>query len=215
MKNKVIIVDDHLLFSRGLGSLINSFDNYEVIFTFKNGAELVDKFSAGLKIPDIILLDVRMPIMDGIATMKWLKKYKPSAKVISISMENDEKTVIAMIRNGAKGYLLKDTEPAILQKALDTVLEKGYFHTELVTSSLMHALDDNDNGSSKIELKERELELLKLACEEKTYKEIAAEMCLSPKTVDNYRQDIFEKLGVKNRIGMVIYAVKHGIYVIE
>lgn len=214
MKNKVVIVDDHLLFSRGLSSLINSFEDYEVIFTFKNGAELVDKFTSGLDMPDIILLDVNMPIMNGIATMKWLKKYKPTAKVITISMEDDEKIIISMIRNGAKGYLLKDTEPVILKTALDTVLKKGYFHTELVTTSLMHALD-NDKTATKIELKDREIELLKLVCEEKTYKEIADLMFLSPKTIDNYRQDLFVKLGVKNRIGMVIYAVKHGIYAIE
>ncbi len=212
MKNKVIIVDDHTLFARGLGSLIDTFAEYEVQFTFTNGSELVDKFSAGLEIPAIILLDVKMPIMDGVATMKWLKKYKPEAKVLSISMEDDERTIITMIRNGAKGYLLKDTEPAILKTALDTVLAKGYYHTELVTNTLMHALDDEHLEVNTVELKERELEFLKLACEEKTYKEIAMQMCLSPKTIDNYRHVLFEKLGVKNRIGLVIYAVKNGIY---
>jgi len=211
MKNKVIIVDDHTLFARSLGSLIDTFPEYKVQFTFNNGSELVDKFSAGLEVPAVILLDVKMPIMDGLTTMKWLKKYKPTARVISISMEDDETTIINMIRNGAKGYLLKDTEPAILKKALDTVIEKGYFHTELVTNSLMRALDQDNNDSKTIEIKERELEFLKLACEEKTYREIAEDMCLSPKTVDNYRHVLFEKLGVRNRIGLVIYAVKNRI----
>ncbi len=214
MKNKVIIVDDHTLFTRALGSLIDTFPEYEVQFTFNNGSELVDKFAAGLAVPAIILLDVKMPIMDGIATMKWLKKYKPEAKVISISMEDDEKTIISMIRNGAKGYLLKDTEPALLKTALDTVLAKGYYHTELVTNSLMNALDNDKIKLDTVEIKARELEFLKLACEEKTYREIATQMCLSPKTVDNYRHILFEKLGVKNRIGLVIYAVKNGIFIV-
>ncbi len=211
MKHNVIIVDDHLLFARGLAGLINTFDEYEVLFTLKNGAELVDKFGSGMVIPGIILLDVNMPIMDGVSTMKWLKKYKPEAKVIAISMEDDEETILNMIRNGAKGYLLKDTEPVLLKQALDTVLEKGYFHTELVTNSLMHALDSDDEDIKIVEFNEKELEFVKLACKENTYKEIAEIMCLSPKTIDNYRQNVFDKIGVRNRIGMVIYAIKNKI----
>jgi len=216
MKNKIIIVDDHTLFARALGGLIDSFAEYEVQFIFNNGAELVDKFTAGLAVPEIILLDVKMPIMDGISTMKWLKKYKPTAKVISISMEDDETTILSMIRNGAKGYLLKDTEPSIFKKALDTVLKKGYYHTELVTNSLTQALKNETNTTeSNRFLKDREIEFLKLLCEEKTYREIATAMVLSPKTIDNYRESLFNKLKVRSRIGLVIYAIKNNIYTIR
>ena len=208
--NEVIIVDDHLLFARSLASLVDSYDDYTVKFTFQNGSELVDKLSAGMKLPAIILLDVKMPVMDGIATMKWLKKYQPDAKVLALSMEDDEQTILSMLRNGAKGYLLKDIQPTLLKKALDTVVEQGYFHTEQVANTLMKSLN-NDTKNKEIQLKENEIRFIKLACEEKTYKEIADEMFLSPKTIDGYRQHLFEILRVKNRIGLVMYAIKHKI----
>jgi len=211
MNNDVIIVDDHTLFARSLANLIDTFPEYQVKFTFKNGAELVDKLAAGMKLPAIILLDVKMPVMDGIATMKWLKKYQPDAKVLALSMEDDEKTILSMLRNGAKGYLLKDIHPTMLKKALDTVLSQGYFHTAEVTSTLMNSLNDETNSNKQIQLKENEIRFIKLACEEKTYKEIADEMFLSPKTIDGYRQHLFEILDVKNRVGLVMYAIKNKI----
>ena len=207
--NKVIIVDDHTLFARSLAGLVNTFPDYTVVETFSNGAELVDQLSSGMNIPDIILLDVKMPIMDGIATMKWLKKYHPFAKVLTLSMEDDEQTIIAMLRNGAKGYLLKDTQPDILKQALDTILSQGYYHTELVTNALMHSLHGEQKPEDELNLKENELKFIRLACEEKTYKEIADEMNLSPKTIDGYRQQLFDKLNIKNRTGLVIFALKH------
>lgn len=210
MKTKeVIIVDDHVLFARSLASLVESFPDYSVKYTFKNGSELVDKFSSGMLLPNIILLDVKMPIMDGISTMKWLKKHQPEARVLALSMEDDEVTILSMLRNGARGYLLKDIQPVLLKKALDTVIDKGYFHTEQVANTLMKSLIVGKDDKEKIVLKENELTFIRLACEEKTYKEIAEEMFLSPKTIDGYRQHLFDLLGVKNRIGLVIYAIKN------
>lgn len=210
MKTKeVIIVDDHVLFARSLASLVESYEEYNVKYTFQNGSELVDKLASGMALPDIILLDVKMPIMDGIATMKWLKKYQPEAKVLALSMEDDEATILSMLRNGARGYLLKDIQPVLLKKALDAVVDQGYFHTEQVTSTLMKSLNSGEPVEEAIQLKENELRFIKLACEEKTYKEIAEEMFLSPKTIDGYRQHLFEVLGVKNRIGLVIYAIRN------
>lgn len=211
MKHDVIIVDDHILFARSLAGLIDTFPEYQVKFTFNNGSELVDKMAAGMELPAIILLDVKMPIMDGIATMKWLKKHQPDAKVLALSMEDDEQTILAMLRNGAKGYLLKDIHPTLLKKALDTVLEQGYFHTEQVTSTLMNSLNEGKDVKNQIKLKENEIRFIKLACEEKTYKEIADEMFLSPKTIDGYRQHLFEILEVKNRVGLVMWAIKNKI----
>ncbi len=211
MKHEVIIVDDHLLFARSLAGLVDSYDEYFVKHTFKNGSELVDKFSTGMKIPAIILLDINMPVMDGVTTMKWLKKYQPKAKVLALSMEDNEQTVLSMLRHGARGYLLKDIQPVLLKKALDTVLNQGFFHTESVTRTLMNSLNDDTDQEATIELKESELTFLKLACEEKTYREIADEMFKSPKTIDGYRQHLFEILGVKNRIGLVMYAIRNGI----
>ena len=209
--HEVIIVDDHLLFARSLASLVDSYDEYTVKYTFRNGSELVDKLAAGMALPAIILLDVKMPIMDGIATMKWLKKHHPDARVLALSMDDDEQTILSMLRNGAKGYLLKDIQPSLLKKALDTVLEQGYFHTEQVVNTLMKSLNEDAKKNDRIQLKENEIRFIKLACEEKTYKEIADEMFLSPKTIDGYRQHLFEILEVKNRIGLVLYAIRHGI----
>jgi len=209
--NDVIIVDDHVLFARSLASLVDSYEDYSVKFTFKNGAELVDKFEAGMELPAIFLLDVKMPVMDGIATMKWLKENRPEAKVLALSMEDDERTILSMLRNGAKGYLLKDIQPDLLKKALDTVVDQGYFHTEQVAKTLMNSLNGKENIKEPNKLKENEITFIKLACQEKTYKEIAEEMFLSPKTIDGYRQHLFEVLGVKNRIGLVMYAVKNNI----
>jgi len=214
MKNEVIIVDDHLLFARSLAGLIDSYDDYMVKHTFKNGSELVDKFSSGMKVPAIILLDINMPVMDGIATMKWLKKYQPTAKVLALSMEDDEQTILTMLRNGAKGYLLKDIQPTLLKKALDTVLDQGYFHTEEVTKTLMKSLNQDEIQNKKVHIKDNEMRFMILACEEMTYKEIADEMCLSPKTIDGYRQNLFEILHVKNRVGLVVYAIKNGYYIV-
>ena len=209
MQHEIIIVDDHLLFARSLAGLIDSYEEYTVKHTFTNGSELVDKFSSGMKVPAVILLDINMPIMDGIATMKWLKKYQPNAKVLALSMEDNEQTVLAMLRNGAKGYLLKDIQPILLKKALDTVIEQGFFHTQEVTNTLMKSL--NSDTEDSVQLKDNELQFIKLACEEKTYKEIADIMCKSHKTIDGYRQHLFEILEVKNRIGLVMYAIKNGI----
>lgn len=210
--NRVIIVDDHVLFARSLASLINTFEEYEVVETFSNGAELVDKLSSGMEDPSLILLDVKMPIMDGIATIRWLKKYRPFAKVLALSMEDDEQTILSMLRNGAKGYLLKDTQPQVLKQALDTVLSQGYFHTELVAHVLMNSLQsDEPQPEIDLDLKENELKFIRLACEEKSYKEIAEEMSLSPKTIDGYRQHLFTRFNVKNRVGLMIFALKNNL----
>jgi DNA-binding NarL/FixJ family response regulator len=207
----IIIVDDHVLFARSLAGLVNTFPNYKVAETYNNGAELVDALTSGLAEPSLILLDMKMPIMDGIATMKWLKKYHPFIKVLALSMEDDEQTILAMLRNGAKGYLLKDTQPDLLHLAMDSVIEHGYFHTELVTHVLMHSLHEKTTPEQEFSLKENEITFIKLACEEKTYKEIADEMNLSPKTIDGYRQQLFDKLNIKNRTGLVIFALKNKI----
>ncbi|MEE1898295.1 response regulator [Flavobacterium rakeshii] len=206
-KIKIIIVDDHLLFSQSLSYLVGSFENFEVAGIYNNGKEFITAVKGGIKLPDIVLLDVNMPIMDGIETMKWIKQNHPDQKVIALSVNNDEDTVMRMITNGAKGYLLKDTDPKNFKEALEEVYSRGFYYSEMVSGYLINKLN-NDN---KIVLKEREIEFIKLACTEKTYKEIADGMCLSPKTIDGYRENLFHKLEIKTRIGLVLYAIKHKI----
>jgi len=209
-KKEIIIVDDHMLFADGLSKLVNSLPEYISDKIFKNGQELIEYLSRSDQMPDIILLDVKMPVMDGVETMKWIHQNMPGLKVLVLSMENNDDVIIEMIKYGAGGYLLKDIDPVNLEKALDIIDEQGYYYTEMVTNVLLQKLDKGDN-KAVYDFKENELKLIQLACSEKTYSEIADEMCLSPKTIEGYRQVIFQKMGVKSRVGMVIYAIKNGI----
>jgi two-component system, NarL family, invasion response regulator UvrY len=214
-KNKiqVSLVDDHVLLRNGLASLISSFEEYEVLFEADNGIQLQQKFNhAGL--PDLVLMDINMPEMDGFATAQWLKQTFPLIKVIALSMYDNENSIIKMFKAGAKGYILKDSEPAELKRALDAVMTKGYYYSELVTGKLIHTINKMDEAEeikSSAQLTGREVEFLKLACTEMTYKEIADKMFLSPRTIDGYRDDLFEKLNIKTRVGLVMYAIKNGI----
>lgn len=149
-----------------------------------------------------------MPVMDGLSAMKWVKENRPDLKVIALSVNDDEEIIIKMITNGAKGYLLKDTSPEIFKEAIESVIEKGFYFTELVSGMLVNKVNKDDK---KISLKEKEIVFIKHACTEMTYKEIASEMCLSPKTIDGYRESLFDKLEIKTRIGLVLYAVKNKI----
>ncbi|MGH2664958.1 response regulator transcription factor [Flavobacterium sp.] len=207
-KIKITIVDDHLLFSQSLSFLIGSFKEFTVIGNYNNGKEFINSFSEEAETPDIVLLDVNMPIMDGHETIKWLKENNPGLKVLALSVNDDEDTIMKMITNGAKGYLLKDTHPNTFKEALLEVFNKGFYYSEMVSGFLINKLGNNEN---KITLKDREVEFIKLACSEKTYKEIADGMCLSPKTIDGYRENLFQKLEIKTRIGLVLYAIKHKI----
>lgn len=206
----IIIVDDHVLFSQALNGLVSNFDEFNVVIVLKNGKELVDYFSKENKQPQIVLLDIQMPIMNGIEAAQWLKDNKPEIKVLALSMEADEDTILKMLRAGAKGYLLKDIHPSVLQHALKEVHSTGFYYTENVTNTLLNSIHNKEKPTA-IKLKDRELEFLKLACTERTYKEIAEVMFLSPKTIDNYREALFEKLDAKTRIGLVLYAIREKI----
>ena len=210
-KHTVAIIDDHMLFAQSLKSLINTFEDFEVIHYASNGQAFIEELKKADKIPEIALMDMNMPIMDGADTTYWLDKNYPTIKVLALSMDDDENSILRMIRNGAKGYLLKDIHPDILIEALNGVLKDGFYHTKRVSDTLVNSLHTDPKKKSKIELQERELEFLKLASTEMTYKEIASVMNLSPKTIDGYREQLFKKLDAKNRVGLVIYAIKNGI----
>lgn len=206
-KHTLAIVDDHLLFGSSLEKLINTFDEFTVQFMARNGVELQKELANQKTHPDIILLDHNMPVMNGYETVKWLTENHPKIKVLALSVEDNEKTILKMIREGAKGYFLKDIHPDELKEALLIVMEKGYYYSEQVTASMVNAL--HPNSENTIKLKENERTFLQLACSEMTYKEIADVMNLSPKTIDGYRQELFNKLRIKNRVGLVIYALKN------
>lgn len=208
-KITVVIADDHLLFAQALEDLINTFCNFEVMYHVSNGQELIKKLENKEHIPDIALIDIQMQEMDGIKLTKWLKKNTPSVNVIGLSMSDDEDTITKMLKAGAKSYLTKDITSAILKDAFKNVIENGFFYSSCITPSILGSL--RRKKDLDFELKDREIEFLKLACTEKTYKEIAHEMLLSPKTIDGYRETLFEKLKIKSRVGLVIFAIKNKI----
>lgn len=211
MKKNVFIIDDHDLFCRSLEMMINSFEDYHVVFCGHNGQDLISRLQDKLKSkPDIVLLDLNMPVMNGIETMDWISIHHPELNILVLSMMDNEDLILKMIKKGVKGYLLKDISPQILLKALDDTLNYGFYHSEKVTRTLVKSL--NHEKLIEIDLKDKEFQFLKYACTEMTYKEIAEIMKLSPKTIDGYRDTLFEKLEVKSRIGLVLYAVKHGLY---
>jgi two-component system, NarL family, invasion response regulator UvrY len=214
-KLNIALVDDHVMLRNGLANLITNMNDYNVIFQSDNGLEFVKEVGNNSYEPDIVLLDVNMPQMDGYETAKWIRSNLPFTKVLVLSMFDDEKSIIKMLRYGAKGYILKDGDPEQLAAALYDVVHKGYHYTDLVNGKLIHAiskLDEDDFNNTENKFTAREIELLKLCCSEMTYKEIANIMCVSVRTVEGYRDSLFEKLDLKTRVGLVLYAIKSKIF---
>ncbi|MFB9843987.1 response regulator [Mucilaginibacter ginsenosidivorans] len=208
MKTSLAIVDDHKLFLKSLAVLVATFDDYEVLFCSDNGKDFTEKVNPKRK-PDIVLLDNNMPDMNGFDTVLWLKAHYPDIRVIILSMNHNEETVIKMVRNGISGYVLKDAEIEEFRSALDTVRSGGLHYPRFVTNYLVKHTARVAETSPVSPLRGREIEFLRLAATELTYKEIADRMCLSAKTIDGYREDLFRKLEVKNRVGLAMYAVHH------
>jgi len=213
-KTSVALVDDHTLLRKGLANLVRNYSDYAVLFEADNGKEFIKELKLE-SLPDIVLLDINMPTMDGYETALWIKHHYPEIRVLALSMYDNEQSIIRMMKNGAKGYILKDIDPVEFKMALDSVIKKGFYYSELVTGKLIHAVNAIDEGDhplqTLVKLNQRELQFLKLVCTELTYREIAEQMFLSPRTIDGYRDDLFDKLKVKTRVGLVMYAIKNGI----
>jgi DNA-binding NarL/FixJ family response regulator len=202
---QIALVDDHRLFRSGIAALVNNFHRYNVLFEAGDGEEMMKKINPRLK-PDIVLLDINMPKMDGITTARWLRNAHPDIKIVVLSMYEDAEKVLTMVRMGVKGYLLKDSEPDEFETALFKVSQNEIYYPAFVTRHLIHNINTDFNISK---LNSREIEFLKLASTELTYKEIADHMCISSRTVDGYRDQLFEKLQIKSRIGLVLFSIKN------
>lgn len=208
-KINVAIVDDHVLFTGALSEMVNQLEKYIVSFRAENGKDFIQKIQSDeYTMPEIILLDLSMPVMDGFETLMWIKSQKLKCKVLVLSMNDDEQGIVRSIRFGANGYLLKNVSPSTLQEAMDSIIEEGFYHNDIVSNALLHSMKRKGNTAVD-ELKRNELTFLRLACTDRTYKEIAEEMNLSHKTVDGYRKNLFEKLNVKSRVGLVLFAMQH------
>jgi DNA-binding NarL/FixJ family response regulator len=209
MKTTIAIVDDHELMAKALSGLVQKYEEYEVIYEANNGKELLSRIKLNM-IPDVVLLDISMPEMDGFETALWLKNNYPEIKVIALSMNDKEESIVGMLRNGARGYLLKGCKPFELKQALDAVVQKGFYYTEFVTGQLIKSLNPETlhNPQDALRLNDREKEFIKWSCSDLTYAEIADKMCVSPRTVDGYRESVFQKLNVKSRVSLAMEAVR-------
>ncbi|WP_236849104.1 response regulator [Chryseolinea soli] len=187
-------------------------ENCAILFEADNGFDLQKKIDKK-NLPDIVLMDVNMSGMDGFASVRWLKENYPDIKVLVVSMIEKEETIIQMLKLGVKGYLCKDVEPEELREALKAIAHKGFYYTDFITGKLVHSLqiDGQDKRRDSDLMNEQEKKFLQFACSEMTYHEIADKMFLSPKTIDGYRNSLFEKLNVKSRVGLVMYAVRNRI----
>ncbi len=212
-KIKIAIADDYKIYRDGLKVGLSADDNLEIISEADNGEDLLKLLEVNL--PDVIIMDLKMPIMDGMEATKQVRKKYPSIKVLVVTMYEDDKFIIHLMENGANGYLLKNAEPDEIRRAIYSVHENGYYFNDIVNKALLKKLVLKNNlkpsFNQNIDLTEREQEVLKHICEEKTAAEIGKEIFLSPRSVEGIRQRLIEKIGVRNTAGLVMFAVKHGI----
>lgn len=210
MKITIGITDDHQLFLKSLSILINSFPSFHIILDALNGEHLLQKLSSNKVLPDILLIDVNMPVMDGVKTAQQVAQKYPLVKMVALSMKDDDTTIINMIKAGCCAYLLKDIHPDELEKALLQVYHKGYYNAD--ASNLNYRrLIIKANEEAAFSITEKEKQFLHLACSDLTYKQIAAQMNVSERTVDGYRENLFQKLNVQSRVGMALEAIRRNI----
>lgn len=220
IKIAIAIVDDHNLFRKGLIKLINlgDIDNkYTILFEAVNGIDMKEKLDKKLS-PDIILMDIDMPDMDGYEAVDWLHKYHPDISILVVSMFETEEAIVRMIRLGVKGYLSKDIEVEDMHIALEAIANKGFYYSDFVSGVMASNLQLNTSSGNQSpgsepwsNMTENEREFLKLACTELTYQQIADKMNLSPKTIDGYREALFQRFKTKSRVSLAMYAVKNGL----
>ena len=212
-KIKVAIADDYRIFREGLKVSLSQDEKMDFLFEVDNGEDLLKNIEANK--PDVIIMDLKMPIMDGMEATQLLRKKYQDIKVVVVSMYDDDKFIIHLMEIGANGYLFKNAEPDEIRKAIHAVYENGYYFNDIVNKALLKKLVLKGNikpsFNQNVELTERELQVLKLICEEKTASEIGKEIFLSPRSVEGIRQRLIEKVGVRNSAGLVMFAVKSGI----
>lgn len=214
-KIKLALCDDHNLFRVGMATILSQISDFELILEASNGQELIDKVPR--KTPDVVLLDLQMPVLDGTATADWLREHFPLIKIIILTMHDEDRMVLHLLEKGVSGYLLKDAEPDEVEKAIRKVIDEGVYLNEFVSKAMLRKMTNKTTVvkqpstfyNSKILLSEREKEVLKLICEGLSTAEISERIFLSPRTVEGHRLRILEKTGTKNTAGMVAYAFKN------
>jgi DNA-binding NarL/FixJ family response regulator len=208
------IADDHKIFRNGLKATLGDYPDLKLMIEASNGKELIGQLAS--QVPDVILMDIKMPEMDGMQTTAYLRQHFGQVKVLALSMHNEDKYIVDMMKAGASGYLLKNAEPEEIIEAISTVYNKGFYFNEHLSVTLIKQLVGpgsytEHSNQQNVELNDREIEILKLVCQEYSNQEIADKIFLSVRTVEGYRARLFEKTGSKNLVGLVIFAIKRGI----
>jgi len=206
----IAVVEDVVILRKGVCRILASFPEFNIQLEAGNGREFIDNLREKDQKVDVCLLDINMPEMDGHATILALKKDWPDIKVLVLSIYDDDYNIIRMLRNGANGYILKTCAPEELRHALLEVYHQGFYHSDLVNSHLLHLLHTKSTDGAG-SLSEKDFQFLSYCCSELTYKEIAEIMKLSPRTVEGYRDTLCEKLSIRSRTGLVIYALRIGV----
>ncbi|TWV99515.1 response regulator transcription factor [Chitinophaga pinensis] len=212
---KVAIADDHKIFRSGVINTLTPYENITVVFEAEDGAHLLEIMEE--QQPDVILMDLKMPNMDGIEATKKVREKYANVKVIVLTMYEDDNFIVHLIENGANAYLLKNAEPDEIYEAICTTYEKGFYFNENVNLALLKKVMHKNKQHFKptfrneVQLTDRELEVLRLICNEYTTQEISKEIFLSPRTVEGLRQKLLEKTGAKNIVGLVMHAFRNGI----
>lgn len=208
MKITIGIVDDHQLFLKSLSLLLKSFHDYEVVIEALNGKDLQEKLAEKKVVPSIMLIDVNMPLMNGFETAVWLNVHYPQMKLVALSMNDSDKVIIDMIKAGCCAYLLKETHPDELEKALHEISTKGYYNADTSNINFPRLLNSEKDT---LQISGKEKAFLQYACSDMTYKQIAGLMNLSERTIDGYRETLFGKLNVQSRVGLVLEAIRKGL----
>ncbi len=216
-KIKLALVDDHNLFRRGIASILGQVADFDLVLEASNGQEFIDKIPR--RVPDVVLLDLQMPVLDGTATADYLRENYPDIKIIVLTMHDEDRMVLHLLEKGVSGYLLKDSDPDEVERAIRKVMDEGVYLNEFVSRAMLRKMTNKPNNvikpptlyNSKILLSEREKEVLKLICEGMSTAEISDKIFLSPRTVEGHRLRILEKTGTKNTAGMVAYAFRNGL----
>jgi two-component system, NarL family, invasion response regulator UvrY len=212
-KIKVAILEDHLIFRVALGFLIDTFEDCKVVHQSSNGNELIRAILSGVE-PDIVILDLSMPEMDGNETALWLNKHYPRINVLMLTMYNSDLSLIRLLQYGVKGFLKKDVHPKELKFAINSIIKTGFYYSPNTVGRVVNYFQRDEEGVTKLEksmLSDEETTFLKLICSDLTYKEIAGQMGLTHRSVDTMRDHLFDRLDVRSRVGLVMIALKHGI----
>jgi len=206
---KYAIADDHKIFRQGLRYALADDHKLKLVGEAENGKQLLQLVAT--QKPDVILLDLKMPEMDGIEATQKLHDAHPDIKILMLTTFDDEHFILHLLELGANGYLLKNSDPEEIKRAMHHVMENDYYFNQLVSHTMLRTITRKNNDRTAIKLNDRETDVLKLICKELTTAEIAAQIFLSPRTIEGIRTSLIEKIGVRNTAGLVIYAIKNGL----